>query len=157
MVWQKGHPHKQMVKLTATKNTSQGNWRSSSTFHDLPSSNPREPQGSLLTGYPIIEMWWWILSLVNTQKNVFFFLFSQLSLSSFSPPPSPSPRSRAPIFACLSLRRYPGCQRLLKRGFRFLSSVSLRPTPKIPAAREKNLWYPGHLGVISTIWEPGTD
>ena len=23
------------------------------------------------------------------------------------------------------------------------SCVGLRPTPKIPAAREKNLWYPG--------------
>jgi len=25
----------------------------------------------------------------------------------------------------------------------FRRRVGLRPTPKIPAAREKNLWYPG--------------
>ena len=24
--------------------------------------------------------------------------------------------------------------------------VGLRPTPKLPAAREKNLWYPGYFG-----------
>ena len=29
------------------------------------------------------------------------------------------------------------------------SCVGLQPTPKIPAAREKNLWYPGYLGNYS--------
>ena len=51
------------------------------------------------------------------------------------------------------------------RGFRFLSSlflaasaygrrrVSLRSTPKIPTAREKNLWYPGYdnIGLDTAI------
>ena len=29
--------------------------------------------------------------------------------------------------------------------------VGLRPTPKIPASREKNLWYPGYLRVGSLM------
>ena len=40
---------------------------------------------------------------------------------------------------------YPGCQRRssLVASPYGRSCVGLRPTPKIPAAREKNLWYPG--------------
>ena len=53
-----------------------------------------------------------------------------------------------------SLFVYPECQRLFQRGFRFLSSlysaygrrcVGLRPTPKIPAAREKTCGTQGTI------------
>ena len=62
-----------------------------------------------------------------------------------------------------SLFVYPECQRLFQRGFRFLSSlysaygrrcVGLRPTPKIPAAREKTSGTQGTIcwtGLCKTI------
>ena len=33
--------------------------------------------------------------------------------------------------------------------------VGLRPTPKIPAAREKNLWYPGYTSTEINIFKNG--
>ena len=41
-------------------------------------------------------------------------------------------------------RIYLGGQRLFSRGFRFLCGFGLRPTPKIPVVRDKNLWCPGY-------------
>ena len=43
---------------------------------------------------------------------------------------------------CNTIKTYPGCQRLVASAYG-RRCVGLRPTPKIPAAREKNLWYPG--------------
>ena len=37
-----------------------------------------------------------------------------------------------------------GGQKAPLRARGFSRGLGLRPTPKIPAAREKNLWYPGY-------------
>ena len=50
-----------------------------------------------------------------TKKLLFFSSSHKLSLPSFSPPPPLFTRSRAHIFACLSLRRHPYYLRAWKR------------------------------------------
>ena len=46
---------------------------------------------------------------------------------------------------------YPGCHRLFMRGFRFWSTIGLRPTPKHPPARERKPLVP-KVGWTEWTW-----
>ena len=75
-----------------------------------------------------------------TKKLLFFSSSHKLSLPSFSPPPPLFTRSRAHIFACLSLRRHPyylrAWKRLISQWHRRIRTKKIKPPESLT---EKNI------------------